>query len=129
MKKVIKWVTLDVIQKSFTGYDGCYWPLHRPARTNTEKEFNNCFDGIMKELIDNDYVIYGDTYQNGCVPIFDDFSYFDVSMRKWGEIMADAFNIKHNTHYTYKDFYLISFGSEEEKLPPISNEITKDKDC
>lgn len=75
-------------------------------------------DLIIKNLIDNDYVIYGDTHQSNehnCVPVFND-GYITVSMRTWGGIMADAMNIKNHTReYDYMDFYMC--GGIPERRP------------
>lgn len=75
-------------------------------------------DMIIKELIDHDYIICGDTHQSyvkNCIPVFND-GYIFLSMRTWGELMAEAMNIKeHTTKYTYMDFYIASVCKKKEK--------------
>lgn len=78
----------------------------------------NYEDAIIKELVDNKYIICGDTHQYMYLPVFEDNTYIILSMRKWGEIMAKAMNlIESSDKYTYIDFYLVSICKKEEKLP------------
>jgi len=76
-------------------------------------------EAIIKDIIDNNYVIYGDTHQSEYwrgIPVFED-GYIFLSMRTWGELMAEAQNIKEKTNkYKYLDFYMASTGSLPEKL-------------
>lgn len=92
--------------------------------------FNECEyddkhrDILIKELVENNYVICGDTHQSydhDCIPLFND-GYLILSQRVWGEIMAEAFNlVKHSkgeeTNYDYRDFYIASLCKEKECLP------------
>lgn len=109
--KVIKWVYPKLERSDFFN---CY-----RIDMCTEANYNEYYeDAIIKELVDNKYIICGDTHQYKCVPIFDDNTYVLLSMRKWGEIMAKAINlIEGLDKYTYKDFYLINLCKMEEKLP------------
>ena len=82
-----------------------------------DKYFDSAIDAIIKELIENDYIICGDTHQRMALPVFAGCRYLMLSQRKWAEIMADAMNLKNKTkEYTYLDFYLASCCPIEEKL-------------
>lgn len=84
-----------------------------------EVDYNDFYeDAIIKELVDNKYIICGDTYQYMCLPVFENDTYVMLSMRKWGEVMAKAMNlIEGSDKYQYIDFYLASLCKKEEKLP------------
>lgn len=121
--KVIKWVKPDELKKlekiNYCGIGTGYGNIY------TEAEYNNFYeDAIIKELVDNKYIICGDTHQYMCIPIFEDNTYIMLSMRKWGEVMAKAANLMygHEKYYDYKDFYLVSICQEKEKLPEIEVE-------
>ena len=120
--KVIKWMDLDKIKEQNNYYNNYYNTYNRfPCEGSIlyEAEYDeNYEDAIIKELVDNRYIICGDTHQYMYIPIFDNNTYIILSMRKWGEIMAEVMNlIKGLDKYTYKDFYLVSLCKKEEKLP------------
>lgn len=75
---------------------------------------------IIKQLVKHKYVFCGDTHQSQdhyCVPLFKD-GYIEVSMRVWGDIMAEAQNIINKTNkYKYLDFYMAAACAVPEKLP------------
>ena len=74
-------------------------------------------DIVIKELIDNDYIICGDTHQYSCIPVLSD-GYFFVSMRVWAILMAEAMNVKEKTDkYNYMDFYVASVCRFQERRP------------
>ena len=115
--KVVKWIHPNELKEwkevSYCGF-GCSY-----INKYTEADYDeNYEDAIIKELVDNQYIICGDTHQNMCLPVFEHDEYIMLSMRKWGEIMAKAMNlIEGSDKYTYTDFYLISLCKKEEKLP------------
>ena len=116
--KVAKWIhpnELDeqIQRESMYGLS-CYENKYKEIEDYDE----NYEDAIIKELVDNQYIICGDTYQYMCLPVFENDEYVMISMRKWGEIMAKAMNlIEGLDKYTYIDFYLASLCKKEEKLP------------
>ena len=115
--KVVKWIHPDRLNdKIDKAFDGCYWFV--PQYTEIE-DYNDFYeDAIIKELVDNQYIICGDTHQYMYLPVFENDEYVMLSMRKWGEVMAKAMNlIEGLDKYTYADFYLISLCKKEEKLP------------
>lgn len=77
---------------------------------------------LTKELLDNNYVICGDTHQSeeyNCIPVFND-GYLFLSMRTWAEVMAEVMNIKvgaHTNKYSYADFVMADLCSYDESLP------------
>lgn len=117
MKQVVKWVKLNELNKQekilYVGLGTSY------TNKYVEIEYNDFYeDAIIKELVDNKYIICGDTYQYMCIPIFEDNEYVMLSMRKWGEIMAKAMNlIEGSDKYNYRDFYLVSLCKIKENLP------------
>lgn len=119
--KVVKWISLDEL-KNFNERIEHLWTtcgIGSLREQYQKAEYNeNYEDAIIKELVDNQYIICGDTHQYICIPVFEKNEYIMLSMRKWGEIMAKAMNlIEGLDKYTYKDFYLISLCKKEEKLP------------
>ena len=70
-------------------------------------------DALIKELVDNKYVICGDTHQELAIPVFED-GYVMLSMRKWAEIMEKAWLMSHDEA---PRFYLASLCKEKEVLP------------
>lgn len=76
-------------------------------------------DALIKELVSNKYIICGDTHQSSehpCIPVFND-GYLLVSMRRWGEIMDDAYMYMDPIHHREHWFYMTSVCSIKEKLP------------
>ena len=115
--KVIKWVKPNELYEQKEVY---YYELgHSYINKYTEADYDeNYEDAIIKELVDNQYIICGDTHQYTCIPIFNDDTYVMLSMRKWGEVMAKAMNlIEDSDKYQYIYFYLVSLCKKEEKLP------------
>lgn len=115
--KVVKWIHPNKLDEQ---KEVCYCGLgHSYINKYIEADYDeNYEDAIIKELVDNQYIICGDTHQYMCLPVFENDEYVMLSMRKWGEVMAKAMNlIEGLDKYTYKDFYLISLCKREEKLP------------
>ena len=87
-----------------------------PYNVYKEAEYDEDMeDALIKELIEKEYIICGDTHQYYCLPVFENNRYIELSMRKWGEIMAEAWKLRGFT--TRPNFYLKTLCSEEEKLP------------
>ena len=116
--KVVKWIhpnELDEQQKEVYYCEFGFSYINKYI----EADYNDFYeDAIIKELVDNKYIICGDTHQCMCLPVFENDEYVMLSMRKWGEVMAKAMNlIEGLDKYTYIDFYLVSLCKKEEKLP------------
>ena len=113
--RVVKWICPKDIEDRINLYNRFYYY----DRIYYEADYNDFYeDAIIKELVDNQYIICGDTHQYMCLPIFNDDTYVMLSMRKWGEVMAKAMNLIEGLNkYTYIDFYLASLCKKEEKLP------------
>lgn len=80
--------------------------------------YDGAIDAIVKELLDNNFVICGDSHQIWAIPVFNNNSYLMLSQRKWAEIMSDVMNIReHTKKYSYLDFYLANHCPIEEDLP------------
>ena len=77
--KVIKWIDLDKIKEQ-NSYYGTF-PYEGSILYEAEYD-ENYEDAIIKELVDNRYIICGDTHQYMYIPIFDNNTYVILSMRK-----------------------------------------------
>ena len=120
--KVIKWIHPDKINEKIekeSTYGLPYYTSYYKNKYKEIEEYNDFYeDAIVKELVDNKYIICGDTHQYMCLPVFENDEYVMLSMRKWGEVMAKAMNlIEGSDKYQYIDFYLVSLCKKEEKLP------------
>ena len=100
MPKFMGWISYEKLSK-----EAPYDDVHREI--------------MVQYLIDNDYVICGDTHQSKYIPLFDDGDMM-LSMRSWGDLMAEAINRKNPlNNYRYIDFYVACTCPLEEKLPKI----------
>lgn len=120
MRKVIKWITpeeRDIKTKKIDTFGLISLDYEYREIDNFDDDIE---DALIKELIEKKYVICGDTHQYMCLPVFDGNECLELSMRKWGEIMAKAYNLKSKRSYTYKDFYL-------KVLCPINEELPNEK--
>lgn len=61
----------------------------------TVEEFKEAEDAVKDELKKNGYKFTGSTHQyvDGCCPIIDNKYTYSVSMRSWGRIMAEAYDV------------------------------------
>ena len=76
-------------------------------------------DLLVKELIDNKYVICGDSHQSfnlKCIPLFND-GYLMLSMRRWAEVMHDAYLQIAPEVWPEPYFYSVALCDVEENLP------------
>ena len=119
MKRITKWIDEKELEDKIAFVNPYTQEKNFQSRYQEVELNEDIEDVIIKDIIENDYIICGDTYQSSCIPIFDNSYYIEISMRKWGEIMAQARNLKDNPEplYTYRDFYLNSLCSMKEKLP------------
>lgn len=102
MKKLVNvkyWTTPDNLQ----GLRECDWDVWHE-------------DALVQELVKNKYVICGDTHQNMRIPVFTD-GYLILSMRKWAEVMDDAYLCMDPLHHREHWFYMASTCDIEERLP------------
>ena len=108
MKRVSMWINYGDVVRFEEARRLIDSPIYYEAEYDQEHR-----DAIIKDLIENDYVICGDTHQStdcDCIPVFDD-GYIVLSMRAWAELMSEAMNIRyHNSNFTsnYMDFYMAS---------------------
>lgn len=76
-------------------------------------------DALIKELVKNKYIICGDTHQCPdfkCVPIFND-GYLILSMRRWAEVMSEAYFQMNPAKHPEPWFYMASTCTVEENTP------------
>lgn len=76
-------------------------------------------DALIKELVNNKYIICGDTHQSPChpcVPVFND-GYLILSMRRWAEIMGEAYVHINPIAWPEPWFYMASTCTVKEELP------------
>lgn len=117
--KFIGWFSYKDIDEMFTSLGDIPAlkdrPVYHEAPYDAEHE-----NAIITELVNNDYIICGDTHQSeryNCIPVFED-GYILLSMRAWGGLMATARNIiEGEDKYTYLDFYMAGTYDGKEKLP------------
>jgi hypothetical protein len=119
MKPKIKyWQTLKQLEKGWVipALDSKSCPHQYYEK---EAEFDELHrDTLLQELIQNKYIICGDTHQYQAIPIFND-GYLLLSMRVWNELMQEAYDIMSDDIYTH-DFYMACLCQVEEKLPPTA---------
>ena len=124
--KIIEWIDYDYllnIQKEhyerypnagfYLEYDNSY------DKYIKEIDFNDFVEDVLiKELVDNGYIISGDTHQYYAIPVFED-GYLMLSMRKWGEIMTKVYELTRGQTSYIPNFYLKSLNDIEEVLPYV----------
>lgn len=133
INKIIDWVSEEKLQKyqknynmisqSYFAYEQQDEIKRLEAYLHEIEDFNEFReDTLIKELVDNGYVICGDTHQVKAIPVFED-GYLVLSMRKWNEVMKKAFEMNHNRTYgdlgagLYHNFYMASLSVDDEVLP------------
>lgn len=102
MRKLVKvkyWTTPDNLQ----GLKECEWD-----------EWHE--DALVQEIVNNKYIICGDTHQNMRIPVFSD-GYLVLSMRKWAEVMSEAYLHINPIAWPEPWFYMASTCSVKENLP------------
>lgn len=121
--EIIKWISEKEVHDTLVYYDNkqckvvhTQIPIYREL---PDKEFDMAIDVLIKELVDKNYIICGDTHQVLAIPVFDGNKYLELSQRRWGEIMADVANIskRYDKQFTYLDFYLAGYCKLQEVLP------------
>ena len=123
--QVIEWITLEKLKERQKMYADtaplgfCYVsPEHEGLRKYAnEIELNEFYeDAIIKDMVENKYIICGDTHQNYAIPVFEN-GYCILSMRRWGELMSDVYRLR--GYIISPNFYLYALCADkiEEKLP------------
>ena len=119
--RITKWITGEELHSTLKSYNKkwgiySYVPIYQEL---PDKDFDMAIDILIKELVDKNYIICGDTHQVLAIPVFDGNKYLELSQRRWGEIMADAANIskRYDKQFTYLDFYLAGYCELQEVLP------------
>ena len=115
--KIKYWQTLEQIEEGWIvpidNYNSGFRQYHE-----REVDFDELHrDALIQELIKNKYVICGDTHQDLAIPVFND-GYAMLSMRKWKEIMEEAYEICNPDLNEMPNFYMSCLCSVEENLPP-----------
>ena len=129
MIRVIDWLKAEEIEHNLEAYNnkasictGVFAPeeiraLYPYSHEISEEFLNNNYDfiedALIKEIVENDYIICGDTHQSLALPVFKE-GYVELSMRKWAEIMEKAWALKHSSR---PRFYLVALCDEKERLP------------
>lgn len=75
-------------------------------------------DLVIKTIRKNKYKFSGFEHQycNKCCPVFENDEYFICSQRKWGEIMAKAWNIEDSKNMAYTAFAW-NYIEDDKKFP------------
>ena len=120
MKPKIKyWQNLEQIEKGWVIPAISKYSCPR-QEYEKEAEFDDLHrDALVQELIKNKYIICGDSHQYVAIPVFND-GYLMLSMRKWREVMEEAYEICNPDLDEMPNFYMLCKCSVEENLPPIT---------
>ena len=115
--KIKYWQTLEQIEEGWIvpidNYNSEFRQYHE-----READFDELHrDTLIQELIKNKYIICGDTHQDLAIPVFND-GYAMLSMRKWKEIMEEAYEICNPDLNEMPNFYMACLCNVEENLPP-----------
>ena len=138
MPKIIDWMSEEEYELKAKRYNEI-----RPAdsayplccvKPKEEKEMDELFpyvtectidqphiDALVQELVNNKYVICGDTHQHKAIPVFND-GYLLMSMRSWAEVMASSVyysfpNAARRKYWNYTNFYMACNCPGKERLP------------
>lgn len=118
MPKIIEWVDEETLvnNKKYTLY---------PYNSECEADAKH-IDVLVQELVNNKYIICGDTHQHKAIPVFND-GYLLMSMRSWAEVMAASVYYSFPTHarkqyWNYRDFYMACNCPGSERLPKKDEE-------
>lgn len=131
MIRVIGWIK----EKDIHAYNLKYHELYTPFGTyiDNEKarqyysygnemtdnflneEYEYIEDALIKEIVENGYIICGDTHQELAIPVFENGCLI-LSMRKWNEIMKKAWSLQYK-HIEVPNFYMKAVCELDEVLP------------
>ena len=96
------------------------WISAKDVEDYQECEFDKMHkDLLIKELVDNKYIICGDSHQSfgfKAVPLFND-GYLMLSMRRWAEVMHDAYLQIAPDAWPEPWFYSVAFCDVKERFP------------
>lgn len=113
MPKIIEWVDEETLatDKRYKMY---------PYDSECEADQKH-IDVLVQELVNNKYVICGDTHQHKAIPVFDD-GYLLMSMRSWAEVMAASVYCSFPSGakrggWGYRNFYMACNCPGKERLP------------
>ena len=82
-----------------------------------QEEFQKAFEIVKKELKDNGYKFCGWRHQYGYCPIIDNKWLFGVSLRMWGRIMQEAYDLPNKDGMGYCTWAWNTPEGEQEVLP------------
>ena len=85
----------------------------------TNEEFHAARDAVKEEIKAKGYKMSGATHQytDNCTPIIDNKYIFGVSMRSWGGIMQEAYNLPNEDGLGYVLWAWGHPDNEKEVLP------------
>lgn len=115
--KIVKWISY----KKLMEYEEKYKDKFFIPEANYDESHKEV---LMKEIIDNKYIICGDTHQNLFIPVFDD-GYLLLSMRKWSEVMYESISMIDSIRSAIDNldkntFYIASVCPLKESLPNVN---------
>lgn len=95
----------------WTAYDNGKYPSFEYV---SDEDSQEAWDAVAKNIRDNGYSFGGDAHQNrvGCTPILNNGHAFRCSMREWGALMADAWQVTKEGGYAYMLWYMDDFNEE-----------------
>ena len=85
----------------------------------TNEEFHEAREAVKEELVKNKYKFSGSAHQHvdNCVPIIDNKYLFGVSMRSWGHIMQEAYDLPNEDGMGYVMWAWTHPNDEKEVFP------------
>ena len=85
----------------------------------TNEEFHEAREAVKNEIKAKGYKISGASHQyiNYCTPIIDNKFLYGVSMRSWGAIMQEAYDIPNDNGYGYVVWAWTHPDKEKEIFP------------
>ena len=80
----------------------------------SDEDSQEAWDAVIKNVRDNGYSFGGDAHQNrkDCTPVLNNGKSFRCSMREWGALMAEAWEVPDEDGYAYMLWYMDDYNEE-----------------
>ena len=93
------------------GWKSCRDKNYNSIDYTNDEIYRSAKKAVVEDIRKNGYSFGGDShlYRRGCAPVFNNGKILRCSMREWGTIMADAWNIPEEDKYRYMIWYMDCF--------------------
>lgn len=107
-----------------TGWTFCDNNSYSNINDMADDEFEQAKAAVIAELRKNKYKFSGSAhqYKDNCCPIIDNKYVFCVSMRSWGSIMQQAYDLPNNDGLGYVTWAWCTPDGETENTPKNGDE-------